>query len=145
MGFSMFEYPALDKILRSAPRLMWLRAIHSGVRIYTKTLWKRTVTSITHDAPATGTGTAWRTRAHRRKLQQERRIKKQVAKNNRQIKDLPHPSSWLCRGLVYAELNLNQELSGPVVDWLVRLCPCLMDLTLGFTMLAMGQRHGASH
>ncbi|KAG0341296.1 hypothetical protein BG004_006092 [Podila humilis] len=137
-GFSMFEYPALDKILRSAPRLIWLRAIHNGVRIYTKTLWKTTSTSITNDA--TGTGTSRHTRAHRRKIQRERRIEKQVAKNNGQIKDLPHPSSWLCHGLRYAELNLNQELSGPVVEWLVRLCPHLVDLTLGVTMLAMGQR-----
>ncbi|KAF9392984.1 hypothetical protein CPB97_006088 [Podila verticillata] len=71
----------------------------------------------------------------KRKVRLARRIAKQLKRN--QIRELPHPSLWLCQGLRTADLKV--DASRELFRYIVRQCPQLVDLTLRVHRLAVGQ------
>ncbi|KAF9200686.1 hypothetical protein BGZ59_003144 [Podila verticillata] len=132
-----YYYPkfSLDLVLRSAPRLISLRAPSTSLHMYEGGSLEYRHIWYEYDDHGREIRNYRQSSAAKRKVRLARRIAKQLEKNH--IRELPHPSLWLCQGLRTADLKV--DASRGLFQYIIRQCPQLVDLTLRVHRLAVGQ------
>lgn len=73
----------------------------------------------------------------RHKAQQQQRLAKQLLRHQ-MPEVLPHPSLWLCHGLL--RTDLAAAMSMQFIEYIVARCPQLVNLTVRVDRLAVGQK-----
>lgn len=131
---------SLDVVLRSAPRLVSLRAPCTNLQMYEGGTLEYRYTWYEYDDHGRKIRNYRQSSAAKRKVRLARRIAKQLERN--QIRELPHPSLWICQGLQTADLKVYA--SRELLQYIVRQCPQLVDLTLRVHQLAVGQTRKTS-
>ncbi|KAG0340047.1 hypothetical protein BG005_003315 [Podila minutissima] len=124
---------SLDLVLRSAPRLLSIHAPQEELHMYEGGSLEYSYTR--YDYNGREIKSYRQSRAVRRQERLARRIAKQVDRDH--LRELPHPSLWLCQGLRTADLKVRA--SPELLQYIVRQCPQLVNLTMRMNRLGMGQ------